>query len=295
MQEPRPIELVARLRALSREGSRAERRLAEQALADISFATLAPIKEFAERADVSEPTVTRFCRALGCAGVREFKLGLAQVRAIGGLYMFPEPHARDADARRIVSSVFDSAISALERVRDAADMDAIGIAGRALAGARQVAAFGSGGVSSLAAVEMQTRLFRYGIPVAAHIDGQMQRMAASVLRPGDACIAFSASGEVASLVDAARLAREGGAAVVAVTRPNSPLWAEAGTAVAFPVPADSQVLKPTSGRYSLLMLLDLIATVAGETMCEAGVENLRRVRASLSQLDMSDPCRPIGD
>lgn len=295
MQDLRPIDLISQLRRLSVDGSRAERLLAELALSDLDYATRTPIKEFAERAGVSEPTVTRFCRALGCAGVREFKLGLAHVRAIGGLNMFPEPSERGADERRIVASVFASAVSALERVRDAVDMEAVGEAGRALAGARQIAAFGSGGVSSLAATEMQNRLFRYGLPIAAHADGQIQRMAAAVLGAGDATLAFSASGEVGSVVEATRLARRNGAVTIAVTRPHSPLWAEAGIAIAFRVPADAQVLKPTSGRYSLLMLVDLIATVVGETLGDAGVESLRRVRASLSQLDMSDPCRPIGD
>ena len=41
-------------------------------LADVTFAVDASNAEIAKRANVSEPTVTRFCRAIGCDGVRDF-------------------------------------------------------------------------------------------------------------------------------------------------------------------------------------------------------------------------------
>ena len=55
----------------------AERRVADVVLADVTFSVDASNAEIARRADVSEPTVTRFCRAIGCDGVRDFKLKLA--------------------------------------------------------------------------------------------------------------------------------------------------------------------------------------------------------------------------
>ena len=42
-----------------------EKKLAASVLADVNFATNASITEIAERAGVSPPTVTRFCRRLG--------------------------------------------------------------------------------------------------------------------------------------------------------------------------------------------------------------------------------------
>jgi len=43
----------------------------------------ANVNAMARRADVSPPTIIRFCRALGFAGLREFKLHLAQSLAVG--------------------------------------------------------------------------------------------------------------------------------------------------------------------------------------------------------------------
>src|ERR1700730_335217 len=56
----------------------AERRVADVVLDDVKSALDASNAAIAERAGVSEPTGTRFCRAIGCEGVRDFKLKLAQ-------------------------------------------------------------------------------------------------------------------------------------------------------------------------------------------------------------------------
>ena len=49
----------------------AERRVADVVLADVVFSVDASNAVIARRAEVSEPTVTRFCRAIGCEGVRD--------------------------------------------------------------------------------------------------------------------------------------------------------------------------------------------------------------------------------
>ena len=61
----------------------AERRVADVVLADVTFAVDASNGEIAKRSETSEPTVTRFCRAIGCEGVRDFKLKLAQSTVVG--------------------------------------------------------------------------------------------------------------------------------------------------------------------------------------------------------------------
>ena len=62
----------------SRDGlSPAERRVADHVLAHPRSALNDPIAEIAKAAQVSQPTVIRFCRSLGCEGLSDFKLRLA--------------------------------------------------------------------------------------------------------------------------------------------------------------------------------------------------------------------------
>ena len=56
--------------------------------------------EVAARAGVSQPTIARFCHALGFSGFREFKIRLAQGIAAEVPGRLPRRAARRADARR---------------------------------------------------------------------------------------------------------------------------------------------------------------------------------------------------
>ena len=101
------LDIINTLRQWREQGSKSNRRLAEVVLDDIDFASRASIADLAERAGVSEPTVTRFCRMLGCQGVRDLKHTLAQVLALGGPYLYPEPLDRNERDAHIVAAIAD--------------------------------------------------------------------------------------------------------------------------------------------------------------------------------------------
>ncbi|UOM36802.1 MurR/RpiR family transcriptional regulator [Acuticoccus sp. I52.16.1] len=287
--------MVARLRHLAQAGSPAEMRLAQIVLDRPSDASEAPIQTLAAQAGVSEPTVTRFCRALNCEGLRDFKLRLAQVVAVGGFTMFPEPVQRSPDDEHILTLVRDGATAAIERTVAALDMSLVARAALAISGARHVVTFGSGGLSSMGAVELQNRLFRLAVPVAAHTDGQMQRMVAAVAQEGTTVVALSSSGSVRSVVEATRIARAYGATTIAITNPQSALARESEILLGFSIPSDGQITRPSPARYAMLTVVDVLATSVASVRGPEVLEGLRRIRQSLSALGMSDADRPIGD
>jgi len=79
LQAPvKPAELT---QAISNElpaMHRSERKVAEFVLSRPAEVVRMRIVDLAEQADVSEPTVIRFCRAVGCNGFLDFKLSLSQ-------------------------------------------------------------------------------------------------------------------------------------------------------------------------------------------------------------------------
>lgn len=289
------IDIIAQLRRLSAEGSRSDRRLAEKVLSDPDFASRASIVDLAAAASVSEPTVTRFCRALGCDGIRDFKFRLAQAMAIGAVYLQPRSAAPAAE-RRIVDTICDGAIAAMQAIRAQADADRISTAADTIAKARSVLAFGSGGSSSIAAIELQHRLFRLGLPVTAHTDGELQRMTASVAGPGTVVVAFSISGYAKAILDAVLIAGQYGAETIVVTAPGSALEAMGGLAIPFAIAEDDTLLfRPSPARYALLALVDMLAMATAEAMGPRILERLRRIKQSLNTLKINDPNLPIGD
>jgi len=65
--------------------SNAERKVAECALSEPKWFVHAAVAEIAEQAQVSQPTVIRFCRSLGYKGLPEFKLALSASISQNGL------------------------------------------------------------------------------------------------------------------------------------------------------------------------------------------------------------------
>lgn len=289
------VDIITRLQMTAENGSKADRRLAAMVLADLDFASKASISEIAAKIDVSEPTVTRFCRGLGCEGVRDFKFWLAQAIAVGGQYLTAEPVDRDQREQRVASVVSNAAIAAIERISASVDMQAVFTVAEILERSGQILCIGSGGTSSMLATEMQNRLFRLGMSAISQVDGQLQRMFAAVSTPQTTVLAFSISGYAQSIVDATQVARQYGARTIAVTAPGSNLARMAELIIPFQPVEDGNLYKPTSSRFALLAIVDMIATATAETRGTKVLESLRRIKQSINTLKVDDPRLPLGD
>ncbi|MGE0279844.1 MAG: MurR/RpiR family transcriptional regulator [Rhizobiaceae bacterium] len=289
------VDIITRLQMAAENGSKSDRRLAAMVLADLDFASKASISEIAAKIDVSEPTVTRFCRGLGCEGVRDFKFWLAQAIAVGGQYLTADPVDRDQREQRVASVVSEAAIAAIERVTASVDMQAVLTVAETLERSGQILCIGSGGTSSMLATEMQNRLFRLGLAAISQVDGQLQRMFAAVSTPQTTILAFSISGYAQSIVDATKVARQYGAKTIAVTAPGSNLAKAAELVIPFQPIEDGNLYKPTSSRFALLAIVDMIATATAETRGTKVLESLRRIKQSINTLKVDDPRLPLGD
>ena len=137
-----------------------EKQLAEFVLADVNHATNASITEIAIGAGVSPPTVTRFCRRLGCASFSDFKLQLARSTYVGLRYLKPE--SVTSSAHEVAEDIVTKAQNALFEMHRRLDLAVIEEAVRLLSQAGMIYGFGSGGNSSMIVNELQNRLFRLG-------------------------------------------------------------------------------------------------------------------------------------
>lgn len=273
-----------------------ERRVADAVLADVSFSVDASNAEIARRADVSEPTVTRFCRAIGCDGVRDFKLKLAQSVVVGRLYLSPTPSPEPGeDPSPQWSTVFGEARNALATVERSIDPADVLRAADMVASARQVVVFGLGGSSATLALETQNRLFRYGIVVSAHSDPYVMKMMAASLKPNDLVIAISSTGRTREVIDAVTLARHYRAGTLAITAPASGLSAEVDLALTVEIPEFPSALKPTASRYAFLAILDLVSTAVGYRLGPDARETLRRIKYTVINHRKGNTMEPLGD
>lgn len=287
-------DLITRLTQLRPDLRPAEKRVADVVLKDIESAIRASNSQLAQAAGVSEPTVTRFCRAMGCEGVRDFKLRLAQSLVAGAAASFDTPETERTEAP-YWNAVFGQARQAIRLAERQLDPVAAQFAVEKIAGAQRVFVFGLGGGSTSLAQDMQFRLFRFGVGVVAYTDPYLMRMVVATAQSDDVIIAISATGRTRELLDIAEIAQRYGATVIALTRPGSELAEAADISLTVEVPEILNVLKPTASRFAFLAALDLLATGVAYHLGPQGQETLRRVKLNLMSVREGDVLEPLGD
>jgi DNA-binding MurR/RpiR family transcriptional regulator len=287
------LDLVGQLQAERESFSRSERRLADIVLADVDAAARGSIVELAARAAISPPTVTRFCRRLGCRSFSEFKVRLAKSRFLADRYLVPpaSPQTAIDIARHIVNAAQSTLYGFFERL----DPDALEMAADKLVAAGYVLSFGSGGASSMMAGEFETRLFRLGLKVTASIDHQAQMMRAAAAPKGTVVVGFSSSGRNLELVRALAIAGEYGMDRIVLTRPGSPVAREGDVLLAVDVPEEDDVLRPSASRYAFLAMIDVLAQTIATRMQARAIGAMRRVKHQLIVNRDGDDSQPLGD
>jgi RpiR family carbohydrate utilization transcriptional regulator len=274
----------------------AERRVADVVLDDVTFSVDASNAEIAQRADVSEPTVTRFCRAIGCEGVRDFKVKLAQSVVVGRLYLTAgQPLVPTESGSPLWNTVFSEARKALNAVERQVDPAEVVRAADLIASAHQVAVFGLGGSSAALAQETQYRLFRYGVVVSAHSDPYIMRMTASTLKPNDLVIAISATGRTSEVIEAVALARHYRAKTICITAPDTELTKVCDVRLSVDIPEFPDTMKPTASRFAFLAIIDLVSVAAGYRLGASALDTLRRVKYNVLAHRKGTELEPLGD
>ncbi|MGV3653213.1 MAG: SIS domain-containing protein [Noviherbaspirillum sp.] len=263
--------------------SKSERKVALAVLASPQLTLAENLGGLAKAAQVSEPTVVRFCRALGLAGWQDFKLKLAQSLALQptGDATSPLPDDLAAD---LVGKICSRSINTLLDLRNTLDPGTIERALDILARARRIEFYGQGS-SGIVAADAQHKFFRSGVPAVAWSDPHIHSISAALLQAGDAVVAISQRGSSAALLRSVRLARSAGADIIALAPGGTPLAALATVLVAIDLPSDTDPYQPISARLAHLVAIDILA--AGLAL-RRGPEFRRKMQAAQRVLEKID-------
>ncbi|MCR8913957.1 MurR/RpiR family transcriptional regulator [Marinobacter panjinensis] len=259
--------------------NKSERKVAEAILRDPSAATRYSIAALARAADVSEPTVNRFCRGFSATGFPDFKIRLAQSIATGTPYIGQNVEPDDTVAE-FADKIMLSTIASLDKARQALDPKALSAAIDYLIQAKQINFFGMGG-SAPVAMDAQHKFFRFNIPVMSYDDALMQRMVAAGCTTGDVIVLISYTGRTRETVEIAQQARNNGATVIGITMPGSPLAEACTVVIEVTAPEDTEVYMPMSSRIIHLTVIDILAT--GVTLKRGAdfLGHLKKIKESL--------------
>jgi glucokinase len=249
--------LTDRIRQLQPELTPAEQRVAALVLEQPRLVLNEPIAGIAKLADVSQPTVIRFCRSLGFLGLADFKLKFAS--SLTGSIPVRHSQVRHSDSTHDLSAkVIDNTVSAILKFRDQLDVRAIDRAIELVSRAKRIEFYAMGN-ARVVALDGQHKFFRFRIPTAMYGDSHLFSLAADLLGPGDVVIAISNSGRLPELLAAVEKARAAGADVIAISSSQSPLARVASVVLAVDHAEDNTSFLSMISRVLQLLLIDIMA------------------------------------
>jgi glucokinase len=248
--------LMERIAQLQSELTPAEQRVAALVLTQPRLVLNEPIADIARMADVSQPTVIRFCRSLGFQGLADFKLKFAS--SLTGAIPVRHSQVRHSDSTHDLSAkVVDNTVSAILKFRDQLDVRSIDRAIELVARANRVEFYAMGN-ARVVALDGQHKFFRFRIPTASYGDAHLFTLAAELLKPGDVVIAISNSGRLPELLEAVDAARAAGADVISITTSQSPLARKSTVCLAVDHSEDSTTFLSMISRILQLLLVDIL-------------------------------------
>ncbi len=111
------LQHIAQSRNLLRKS---ELKVADHVLLDPAAVMHSSMADLAHSVGISEPTIVRFCRAIGCSGFQDLKLKLAQSLAAGASFGQFAIHEDDSVADYSLK-IFDTTLHTLMEVRENLD------------------------------------------------------------------------------------------------------------------------------------------------------------------------------
>jgi RpiR family transcriptional regulator, repressor of rpiB and als operon len=228
---------------------------------------------------VSEALIVKIAKKLGFEGFRQFREALGEHNRSVQADLQEELCVAEGACVRL-QKVLLASVRALEQGLARVSPEALERAADCLHAARQRDFYGEGG-SGQVARDAAHQFLRIGVRASVFDDAQLMLMSAALLRRGDVVMAFSHSGQTAAVVEAARLARQNGARLIALTnRLDSPLGRDSDVALCANLDDLPWAGENAAARLVQLSVLDALLSTVAQKDYAAAQANLGRTTAA---------------
>ena len=279
---------VAAIHRLYKQLRKSEKKVADYVLGTPSDSLSMNINQLAHHAEVSEPTVMRFCKAIGCSGFQEFRLKLAQELGSTKTPQFAEVTLNQSDNPQTVKDkVFNATIQELLQVRNQLSIPNLQPAVQALINARRVEFFGFG-ASGAVAKDAYHKFIRLQVSTAAISDPHMQLISASTMRTGDVIVAISQTGRSKELLYSIQQARRQGVTIIGICPDKTPLAEYCDYPLAIEAKENIDLFTPLTSRIVHLTVIDVLATCVAMHKEPVLNQQLKSIKQGLRSLRLDD-------
>jgi len=264
---------------------KSDRRVAETILEAPLAAMEMTLAALAEASGVSEPTVLRFCAAVGCEGFRDLRVKLARSLAFARSTSHAAISPED-DLATIVTKVFDFNLSNLAWARSRLNPECLRTAVEVLSSCDRIEFFGFG-ASGIVAHDAQQKFPLFGVPCGAPTDGHQMFMTAAMVGARDVVVAISNTGTTREVVEATRLARERGARTIGITGSDGPLLRYCDIGILVETLENTDVFTPTISRVAAMVVIDILSTAVSLGRDAVHRERVAAMKRQLAEMRAS--------
>ena len=246
---------------------KSEKLVGEFVLQDPKSVITMKTAEASKAIGISEPTLIRFCKALGFSGYQEFKINLSQQLAADDYFVMYEIEEDDS-IHELCEKVFDTTISEILNVRSQIDQAILENAIETLVNAKRVEFYAFGG-SAPVAMDGQHKFFRLKISSSYISDPHLQFMSANSLEKDDVVVAISQSGTTSALIDSVKIVRKNGVKVIGIIPGNTPLSNLCDFPLTIDVGVENRITKPVTSRIAYTAVIDVLTMGVAQLKPEA--------------------------
>ncbi|MBO1265155.1 MurR/RpiR family transcriptional regulator [Proteiniclasticum sp. SCR006] len=279
------VDVFDRISTLYNSFTKSEKRLADYILKERDQIMFMSITELAEKSKVGESGIFRFCKNLGLKGYQEFKISVAQ-----SINSEENDTTRNIDTEILLNDslevlagkVKQTNISALDQTYNLLDYEDLDKAVEKIITADRIRFFGIGS-SLITAMEGQNKFLRVTNKAEVIIDSHFQVMTAAQMNEKEVAIIISYSGQTKDSIEVARMAKESGAFVIAITRfSKSPMTAYADVTLLCGANEGPLQGGSLSAKISQLYLLDVLYFEYFKKTFEVSKENKEKTARAVA-------------
>lgn len=210
-------ELVLNMKAQLQQMNPAQSRIAKYILEYPDKLPGMPIGKLAKESGVSEATISRFVKYMGCMNYRDFQAEMVKNSLLNNDRIRGYADVKNMDsAGQICRKIFEANMQCLSDSLAIIDVNALELAADLIVQSRKLCIFAQGR-SMVTANSIRQRFYRLGIACTAYSDPHEQAITASLLGEDDLVMGISTFGRSRSVLKNLRIAAEKGATLIGVS------------------------------------------------------------------------------
>jgi RpiR family carbohydrate utilization transcriptional regulator len=215
---PSPTQAVlAQIRSALPSLRPSDAKVAKAVLAAPGTVTSQTVSELAAAAEVAEATVIHCCKELGFSGFQHLKFALARDHVPASSLLHEQQRlGASSGSAEVIGDVLRSTTQALDDVPGTLDLEQFEAVVQAILAAKRICVIGAL-PSLMIAEDAAYRLSTIGRPAEAPATDTAQRLACTLLAPGDLCLVISHTGATKQSFAALEAAASAGATTAAIT------------------------------------------------------------------------------